>query len=388
MTAILLDLDRWDAAPDAEQEAAIDDVARRLGDGFERLPSQGQPREGKVVHDEPCPTCKGTGTRSNPDPFDVHADTHCHSCWGLKKRVERPTVVRRFGAFRERAAGVELRLVPGLLDVAPFLIARTPASAGVAPGGLRIARREDLEYAVHRHAVAGEATRKGGTFLAADVPGIAPLQEAVWAAAGRAHVAPERVLDQLRADGAIAKTGFGTALTPGAVHWMSFASSRALVTGWSGSRPVEHHAWTWDPETGWGRLGGAGPAPEPAGGEGVRSPDGRAVARIVGDRVRLEVEGTRDVAAALGEGSHELPVSHRSFRDFHLVFSPDGRFLAVAHTTAVVGVYDVRRGTFDDCVLEPQSARWPVAFSPDGRLFAAAAGVDGGSALIWRLPPA
>src|SRR6185503_19604566 len=59
--APLLDVDRWDRASPGEQDAAIAEVARRLGSAYERRDAERfSARQKRTIH-ETCPECDGLG---------------------------------------------------------------------------------------------------------------------------------------------------------------------------------------------------------------------------------------------------------------------------------------------------------------------------------------
>src|SRR5262249_1594489 len=111
------------------------------------------------------------------------------------------------------------------------------------------------------------------------------------------------------------------------------------------------------------------------------SPDGRLLASQGQDNaVRLWNVNTGQVLKTLSG------VGHGGLQT--LAFSPDGRMLATADWTGMIGIWDIESG---EKLAEPNDpsldrAICSIAFSPDGRYFAAG-GADRGGVTLWRIKP-
>src|SRR4051812_40799048 len=125
--SVLLDVDRWDAASAAEQDAAIEEVARRLGERFVWLQTERYGVRRTRVVEEVCPACDGHGGMRAAAGTDAEYPD-CEAC-GNDHIVGRKVVTdtspeHRIATFRYRSNGLALLLVPGRLEIAPFLLAR------------------------------------------------------------------------------------------------------------------------------------------------------------------------------------------------------------------------------------------------------------------------
>jgi WD40 repeat protein len=66
-----------------------------------------------------------------------------------------------------------------------------------------------------------------------------------------------------------------------------------------------------------------------------------------------------------------------------MVFSPDGRTLAVADLRGVIRLWDVRIGQSTATLTGQKGSVLSMAFSPDGKLLASGSG--DGTTLVWEV---
>ena len=123
------------------------------------------------------------------------------------------------------------------------------------------------------------------------------------------------------------------------------------------------------------------------------SPDGRTLAgggfSFPGDGVVYlwdTADGTLRHTLA-----HTLEEEHGGHTDVHdVAFSPDGRLLAAAGADGVVRLWDADTRILQHVLASAAEEIHGLAFSPDGRLLAAAAGRSdpgGGLVLLWAVDP-
>jgi WD40 repeat protein len=155
---ILLDVDRWDRADAAAQDAAIADVASMLP-AFDHARSERFSGRQLRIRKERCGACYGMGGNpaqsgnSDNDDCDVCNNTH-----EIEIKSETDPVSHRVAIFVHRDTGAEFVLVPGRLDLAASLVSRAPVLES-APSGFR-----DLSLHERRHVI----TRAGMFDLAFD----------------------------------------------------------------------------------------------------------------------------------------------------------------------------------------------------------------------------
>src|SRR5438045_368797 len=134
---VLLDVDRWDRAGDAAQDAAIEEVARAIAPAFAWLRTERFAARQHRIHTETCPSCDGRGGEMPQSGSTEYPD--CDAC-GNRHVIEQPfdsdELAHRVAVFRHVASGREFVLVPGRVEIAACLVGRLP-HAGEVPSGLR-----------------------------------------------------------------------------------------------------------------------------------------------------------------------------------------------------------------------------------------------------------
>jgi WD40 repeat protein len=130
----------------------------------------------------------------------------------------------------------------------------------------------------------------------------------------------------------------------------------------------EHELFAWDVPTGRSRYKITGTI-EDEPGPAAFSPDGKQLAATIGNSVLLFDAATGKTGRQLVEIVQQITLT---------VWSPDSRFLAVANfgsreqgVAALIRVVDVANGKIVFSLRAPESP-WSLAFSPDGRMLAAA----------------
>jgi hypothetical protein len=144
---LLVDVDRWDRADEAAQDA---EVAGVRVDGFTYVRTErftGIQYRGDPIE---CPACGGQGG----SPIGVSGNSCYPDCDYCGNRGQIPTqdpsvtLSHRVAIFRHVADG-EFILVPGRLEIAACLVARAP-STDDPPRGLRLLRAAEARHAVQR----------------------------------------------------------------------------------------------------------------------------------------------------------------------------------------------------------------------------------------------
>ncbi|MEO8336692.1 MAG: WD40 repeat domain-containing protein [bacterium] len=242
---LLLDVDRWDRAGEAAQDAAI---AAICVEGFTHVRTQVFTGIQHRIEMESCWVCNYAET--------MHRD--CSNC-NNERYVAMPagsaTLSHRVAIFRRDAGGDEFVLVPGRLEIAACLVARVGESRAPSPG-LRALTRAEMRHVVARAgafdlafesiAWSAEADHPfglegSGARLAASIPGAERAQADAFhelsAELGPIQAEPVR--------GALVRTGHGTADPPREPTAIAFSrDGRWLGTGHVGGVRV------WDAATG------------------------------------------------------------------------------------------------------------------------------------------
>lgn len=165
---LLVDVDRWDRADRAAQDAVIAEVAVQLAtDGFDWIGTHdfvGHQHRPRV---EPCSDCGGMG--GSPAQSGNSDNPDCSTCENFHEVTiyyDAEVLSRhRVAVFRHRETRLEFVLVPGRMEIAACLVARDPGSLDVA-GGTKLRRLTRIEA---RHVV-----MRGGAFDLAWDDGVWP----------------------------------------------------------------------------------------------------------------------------------------------------------------------------------------------------------------------
>lgn len=367
---LLLDVDRWDGADDAAQDA---EVAKVRVDGFTHLRTERFSGTHLRVTYASCPSCYGGD---------------CDRCGGsgaLESHRPSVTLSHRVAVFQHASAG-EFVLVPGRLEIAPCLVARVE-QAGEPPVGLR-----RMTYAEHRHAV----VRGGSADLEFESYASYEWKDHPFGFVGRelrftanipgAEGAQLDELDKLCGElgpvergvvpGALVRTGYGTADPPTSATAIAFSrDGRWLATG------HDYQARVWDAST--GRQFARIDMPSGAVQSIAFSPDGLRLVITTDERVSL-------CEIAIGELVHLATTEMPRHKDPRRIASwrPDGRIVLVeamfGHTRLSV-VDPETLQTIRACEWAgAQQYSWiSCAISHDGRRAATSVLHDGAFA-IWN----
>ncbi|MBA2541641.1 MAG: WD40 repeat domain-containing protein [Deltaproteobacteria bacterium] len=278
---LLVDVDRWDRADSADQDAAIAELARQLdGHGFEWVSTQKfSAKHQQRPRVEQCRSCGGMG--GSPPQSGNTDNPDCDTCENYHEETiyydAEVASLHRVAVFRHRKAEIEFVLVPGRMEIAACLVARDPGSIN-PDTKLRKLTRTETRHVVMRAGAFDLAWDDGAWkehpfgLRKADVASLVPSEEKVaWGKRPMRHpdrlaftiadleaaqaTAYHELADELGPidkvalpSGCLARTGCGTADPPrDRPHVIAFSrDGRWLATASSVGRDVR----VWDVERG------------------------------------------------------------------------------------------------------------------------------------------